>query len=427
LYSIYNKNMSEDTNNQPFSSFEDTPQENQDNNVAGVRHVGTTKFMIPNKKHKNKLLIYIPVILVFLILGYFGVTFVMNRLQESGPPIIGGPDDNGTIVDDRTVMHPLTGVMYTEEDSEAWKDHRPIGIMINNHVEARPQWGLGKADLVYEIVAEGGITRYLAFFQTELPEKIGPVRSTREYYLVLVKELGDAMIMHIGWSPQALTAIQTWPVRSLTRGGAQFDRDQDRLGQGIPTEHTAYVNGPYLRELGDSLGWDGAREYKVYEFKEDSPVEMKDPQEFVDEGTVPASLPDITIDFWYPGDYTARFRYNPDNNTYFKFTGYDLNDSPIKTIDANNDEQVEIKNLIVQFVTESPIIGDDKSRLEYELVGSGEGLVFMDGGVTNVTWTKSGRDERTVFYDQDGREVQFNRGKFWISIVPDRNVEQVVY
>ena len=124
------------------------------------------------------------------------------------------------------VEAPLTGILVSKEKAEEWSNIRPLGVMVNNHVDARPQSGLIDADLVYEIVAEGGITRYLAFFLSNTPEKIGPIRSVREYYLVLVKEMGDAMLMHIGWSPQALVAIESWPVRSLGRGGADFWRDQ---------------------------------------------------------------------------------------------------------------------------------------------------------------------------------------------------------
>ncbi len=96
-------------------------------------------------------------------------------------------------------------------------------------------------------------------------------------------------------------------------------------------------------------------------------------------------------------------------------------------VDRETNEQIKVKNVIVQFATESNIAGDDKNRLEYELLGSGSGLVFMDGAVTKITWAKKDRDSRTFFYDENGNEIKFNRGKFWISIVPDRNLDQVKY
>jgi hypothetical protein len=320
------------------------------------------------------------------------------------------------------VENPLTGVYYPKNEA-SWENMRPLAAMVNNHVDARPQSGLIYADVVYEIVAEGGITRFIPFYLSETPEKIGPIRSARDYYLVLVKELGDAMIMHIGWSPQALEAIQNWHVRSLGRGGANFWRDNPR---GVAVEHTAYVNGVELRELGKELGWEGTREFDVWKFKDDSPVldlyEGDDPCEISTAYCTP-----LSIDFWYEGDYSAIFKYNSDTNTYLRFMGYDSSGNPVPHVDQDTGEQIEVKNVIVQFVDEMPIEGDDKNRLSYELVGSGSALVFVDGTVEEVTWSKEDRDARTLFYDLNGEEIQFNRGKFWISVVPSRNKAQVEY
>lgn len=383
--------------------------------------VGVSKFPVQKNKsfiNKNYAWGFFGILIAILVIG----GFLFTILNKGGAKVLSPFDDksdNPLVVSDKTVSHPLTGVMYTEDESKNWNGKRPIGVMINNHIDARPQWGISQADIVYEMVAEGGITRYLAFFLTDMPEKLGPIRSIREYYLVLVKELGDAAIMHIGWSPQALVAIESWPVRSLARGGATFDRDQTRLDQGIAIEHTAYTGGPYLRELSDSLGWEGVSEFNIWKYKDDSPVDQSN------ESAVKSNQ--ITVDFWYKGDYSAIFKYNQQNNSYQKFTGYDENDQPVAVIDANSNSQVEIKNVIIQFVPELSIEGDDKGRLDYELVGSGEGIVFLDGTYKKITWNKSERDIRTVYYDLDGNEVQFNRGKFWISIVPDRNMEQVAY
>ena len=320
------------------------------------------------------------------------------------------------------VENPLTGEQYPGSQV-AWIEDRPLAVMVNNYIDARPQSGLIYADIVYEIVAEGGITRFIPFYLSETPEKIGPVRSARDYYLVLVKELGDAMIMHIGWSPQALQAIETWPVRSLGRGGGSFWRENPR---GVASEHTAYVNGEELRELGDELGWQGSREFTSWKFKEDSPVlsliEEEDPCEIASAYCTP-----LSIDFWYEGDYSGIFKYDPDTNSYLRFTGYDAQGEPNPHLDQDTQEQVTVKNVIVQFAKESAIEGDDKNRLSYQLVGSGSGLVFLDGTVEEVTWSKEDRDSRTMFYDMDGEEMEFNRGKFWISVVPARNSAQVEY
>lgn len=352
-------------------------------------------------------------------LAYF---FGFDKIGGIISPVI----DNGsssTAPSEEMVVNPLTGEKYPR-DQAPWIEDRPLAVMVNNYIDARPQSGLIYADVVYEIVAEGGITRFIPFYLSETPEKIGPVRSVRDYYLVLVKELGDAMIMHIGWSPQALEAIETWPVRSLGRGGAPFWRENPR---NVAIEHTAYVNGQELRELGDELGWEGTREFDSWKFKDDSPVLALLP-----EGEDPCTLTTayctpLSIDFWYEGDYSAIFKYDPESNAYLRFTGYDSAGEPIPHKDQDTGEQIAVKNVIVQFADESPVEGDDKNRLQYDLVGSGTGLVFLDGTVEEVTWSKAERDSRTMFYDIDGNEMQFNRGKFWISVVPTRNIAQVKY
>ena len=312
----------------------------------------------------------------------------------------------------RKVPNPISGELYNEDAVPPWISNRPLGVMINNHPDARPQSALYQADIIYEIVAEGGITRFLAFFLTNTPEKIGPVRSAREYYLVLVKELGDAMIMHIGWSPQALVAIESWPVRSLSRGGASFWRENPN---NVATEHTAYVNGVELRKRGDELGWEGTRTLTSWKFKDSrNYAEAKDAW-------------NISIDFWYKGDYSAVWKYDPDKNTYLRYMGYDANNQPVPHLDRESKTQISAENVIVQFARESSIVGDDKSRLEYELLGSGKALIFLDGKVVDATWNKPGRDERTKFFDMNGEEIEYNRGNFWIAIVPDRNIDQVVF
>lgn len=360
---------------------------------------------------KKKKLMFIVGIFSLVLIGLGVYAYFSTEYSLFKSPI---GTESPESIDELSVVSPLTGVKYSEEDSADWISTRPLGVMVNNHPDARPQSGLIYADFVYEIVAEGGITRYLAFFNSTIPEKIGPVRSVREYYLVLVKELGDAMLMHIGWSPQALTAIESWPVRSLGRGGGDFWRDNPR---NVATEHTAYVNGKDLLEVGMNLGWEGTSEFTLWEFKEDGLME----------GETSTAANKITIDFWESGDFSPTWVYNNANNTYLRSLGYDDAGVPIPDLDQETKDQIEVKNVVVQFATESGIVGDDKSRLEYELVGSGEGMVFIDGVVHNVTWTKTDRDSRTMYFDENGESFKFNRGKFWVAIVPDRNTDQVVF
>ena len=328
------------------------------------------------------------------------------------------------------IQNPLTGEMVAEDAASAWLNSKPLGIMINNYTDARPQAGLTSADVIYEIVAEGGITRYLAFFYGDVPNRAGPIRSTREYYLIWIRELADAVLMHIGYSPQALDAIKEWPIKSLGIGGVDCGGEKygaddicwRDLSRNVAIEHTAFANPQKLKAFAEEVkGWKKSVDITPWKFKDSESVDTSA------ECLVGECKP-IQIDFWYTGDYSAIFNYKRDTNTYLRYTGFDdKSDEPIPTIDDNNKKQVEIKNLIVQFAAETPIAGDDKNRLTYELVGSGEAIVFLDGKAIKSTWSKPSRDERTVFYDSDGKEIEFNRGKFWVSVVSDSNKDQVVY
>lgn len=372
--------------------------------------------------------------------GIFGVALVLGLAlfivvnQQNGNfvnPFSNAIDQTfGSKPDPITLIpNPLNGVLYPEATAAGWKDRRPLGVMINNHFDARPQAGLNDANIIYEVVAEGGITRYLAFFLDKLPAKVGPIRSTREYYLTLAKENGDAMLMHIGWSPQALEAIETWPVRSLGRGGVDCSFEYEGEGdicwrdfsRDVAFEHTAFADARELYKRGIDLGWQGTTEIKPWKFKDDKWEMPTSTECLVGECKM------ITIDFWYPGDYSGIFKFDKTDNTYLRFTGYDDKDDPAPLYDRETKDQVKVKNLIVQFAQEFAIAGDEKNRLDYELVGSGDAIVFIDGKAIKSTWSKAERDERTFFYDTDGNEIAFNRGNFWIAIVRDTGVDGVTY
>ncbi|HSX39958.1 MAG TPA: DUF3048 domain-containing protein, partial [Candidatus Saccharimonadales bacterium] len=310
------------------------------------------------------------VILAALIFAAVWFLVLHKTTTELFKPI--AEESSSSFLKKTTVQNPITGEMVADALATSWVNARPLATMIDNHVDARPQSGLIYADVVYEVVAEGGITRYIAFFLSNTPTKIGPIRSTREYYLVLVKELGDAMLMHIGYSPQAQEAIATWPIRSLFVGGADFTRDTTR---NVATEHTAYVNGLDLRTLGDKLGWQGNHPFDSWKFKDDVTTYSAQP-----------AATHLEIDFWAKGDYSAVWDYDTNNNSYKRSVGFDSAGKSIPHLDNETKQQISVKNVVVQFAKESAIQNDPKNRLDYVLVGSGSGLIFEDGKVIKATW-----------------------------------------
>ncbi len=359
----------------------------------------------------GKKVVLILVILVVIGLLGFGIFKFVTSPDFKSP--LGSEkitQDSGSKEQEK-VENPLNGVIVPDSEKAKVLERRPLVVMVGNNSDARPQWNVSKADLVYEVVAEGGITRFMSVFLQNDPEKIGPVRSIRAYFLNWIVELGDAMVFHDGWSKSvnidasAVDLIDMIPVRSLFRGGLYGERDSSRFAP-----NNEYISSAVARSKGEELGWQGVREYQKWKFKE------KDNQKY-------SSSPDaktLDIVFWSPGEYDSSFMYDPQTNLYMKSTGGE------KHIDAISGVQLSATNVIVQFAKETEV-GDEKGHLLYNNIGTGKALVFIDGKVIDSVWSKKDRASRTMFYDTNGQEIEYNRGVIWVAVVPDRNVDQVTY
>lgn len=359
--------------------------------------------------NKKYILLLIFVGLIGIAFYYFQVTNSKSNSYDSASKTITKVFQNNL----KRFENPLTGEITESEIKPQFLDHKPLGVMINNAVPARPQAGLNKADVIYEIVAEGGITRFLAIYLSELPEKVGPIRSVREYYLVIVKELGDAMLMHIGYSPQAFSKIKDWNVLSLGLAGADFYRDK-RGNPDVATEHTAFASGKDLYTFGEAIKFNSLTPFRSWKFNESLDLENLKKANY------------LQADFWYEGDYSAVFKYDNNTKEYIRYSGI-IDSNPQILIDDLDKKEVRVKNVVFQFANEVPIPNDEKNRLDYELLGSGNALVFRNGIVINAKWKKENLNSRTIFFNNDGKEIEFNRGKIWISIVPSRNENQVKF
>ena len=318
------------------------------------------------------------------------------------------------LLDQRTVASPLNGLLFTEEEAKAWQARRPMAVMINNHRDARPQWGLSSADIIYEAVAEGGISRFLAIFHSSSPEKVGPVRSARKYYVDWVKEY-DAWYAHWGGASTANEAnvydyMRTIFVSSIDAmwagSGPQsaFDRDMERANE-VAWEHTGYARVPILYETAYKQYPDQAqalREFESWKFKEDL-VEDKRP-----------STASVEFNFWDLPEFVVKWEYDAKTNTYVRFQGGK------EQQDALTNEPLRAKNVIVVFMQETALL-DEKAHLLYKTLGNGNAKVFRDGQVVEATWSRVELSRRTKFFDKKGAEVIFSRGQTWIEVLPIGN------
>ncbi len=336
----------------------------------------------------------------------------------------------------KTEACPLNGAMYSAPERQIWEARRPLAVMVENSTDARPQSGLSSADVIYEAVAEGGITRFMAVFYCQGSEIVGPVRSARTYYLDWISEYADfPLYAHVGGAntpgpADALGQIDQYgwgaynDLNQFSIGFPTFWRDYERLGANTATEHTMYTSTTKLwnyaattRKLtnvstddqtGKQVAWNV--DFTPWKFKDDAAVADR-PAAFS------ATFGLSNIQASYANDYTVRWQYDHDSNSYLRFNG----DKPHMDMDIN--QQLVAKDVILMFTTMT--IADDGYNEEghglhtlYGTKGSGQAKFLMDGKVINGTWSKPTRTSRTVFKDANGKELQFNRGQIWVEVLP---------
>lgn len=347
-------------------------------------------------------------------------------LTKAVPGIGSGPQGgNGIQVDPsapKTAECPLNGMMYTEAEKAVWNGRRPLAIMIENHEEARPQSGLSKADIVYEAVAEGGITRFMGIYYCGIASEstlVAPVRSARTYYLPWVLEY-DALYNHVGGAgrcndptvderAKALCQIDEWDVKDMDQFGISFPtcyRNYDRLDHPVATEHTMVCDTSKLYSVAKDRGWTDV-DAKGVRWDEDF-----DQWSFKDDAQTDGAVASVSFVAWkgYESTFGVRWEYDAASNAYLRT----MAGSP--HLDLETNEQLRAKNVFVMFVKETGPV-DEHAHMLYENVGSGAGILFQDGNAVEVTWKKPTRTSRTVLTDKTGTEVKFNRGPIWVEML----------
>ncbi|MEA2639729.1 MAG: hypothetical protein QOF51_1123 [Chloroflexota bacterium] len=270
----------------------------------------------------------------------------------------------------------------------------PLAVVLDNQADARPQTGLDHADVVYEALAEGGITRFLALFGTQPAEAIGPVRSARDYFVNWAREYG-APLVHIGASPQAYATMRAAGIATLdeTYGAAGFWRIASR-----PAPHNAYTSTAGART---ALGSAGAKPGSFGGLH------------FTADVTRPAGSPatHAFIDFGRD-DYWVDWDYDPATNMY----GRGMNGLAHR--DAATGEPLQAANVIVESVSSALIPGDDAGRLAFAQVGSGRFVALLDGVAIEGRWSKRDAGAPTVYQTADGSPLSLNAGPTWIEVIP---------
>ena len=278
---------------------------------------------------------------------------------------------------------------------------RPVAVMINNLSAARPvQSGVMDAYIVYEIIVEGGITRYMAVYKDKDTAKIGTVRSSRDYYLDYALE-NDAIYVHFGWSPQAQELIGKLGVNNIN--GLYDDAFWRDNPMNLAYEHTAYTSMDKIMKVAKNKGYRLTSEKDLLLNYSADEVSIENEE---------SSLKADNVSIRYSNVVTTSYKYNPTDKLYYR----SVNGSVQK--DYVTKKQYTTKNIIISYVDNGNISNDNKGRQELNNIVTGKGYYITDGYSIPITWTKTSRNEQTVYKKLNGEEITVNDGNTFIQIAP---------
>lgn len=299
------------------------------------------------------------------------------------------------------VLSELTG----EWIDEKLENQRPMCIMINNIIDAMPQSGISQADITYEMIVEGGITRYMCVFKDyDNIEKLGPVRSSRLYYVQASHIHGD-LYAHYGWNTFAEEKINQLEVNNINGidgvGGVTYYRDDSRYAP-----HNVYTNGEMLNAGVEYMGY--SKEYKD-NFKKSLAFYYEDTEL---EGGVTANKATAPFSSYY----SPWFEYNPETKLYERFQYGEAQ------IDQETGQQLAYKNVLAIYARYSPI---HDILLQVHWDEGGNGYYISNGKAVPITW----RYEEGVikYYDQSGAQLKMNPGKTFIEVLDSDGSSDMVF
>jgi len=305
------------------------------------------------------------------------------------------------------VPAPLTGLLVTPA---AARQH-PIAVMIDDHQGARPQSGFNAASIVWQAPAEGGIPRYMLIFQDTIPGLVGPVRSSRQYYIEWASEW-HAMYVHAGGSPQALATLAAhggggwvWNADAFRWEGIYLWRVHQVKVLGGPfyplvPPHNLYTDGSHLRALATKLKVPDGPLTPVWTFAADAPREDR---------PVGARLTVV-----YPYE-SITYRYDAATNTYRRY----IDGSKRPQVDAADGRVVAPKNVVILRMAFGPLNDGhpNKMRLEASDVGHGTAWISTNGITVKGTWRKASTTAPTLLFGPNGKPVTFTAGQTFIEVV----------
>lgn len=328
----------------------------------------------------------------------------------------------------RDQVCPLNGKMFTQKEKTAWEAKRPLAVMIENSPDARPQAGLSDADVVFEALAEGGVTRFMALFYCGVQVNdttLAPIRSARTYFVDWASGFNYPLYVHVGGAnlpgpTDALGQINTYgwalenDLNQFSIGYPTFVRNENRLGKRVATEHTMETTTEKLWEVATDREWTNISPKRTIGRQSLGGDDWKAgyaPWTFAEGKAGSGTVNAISYEFWSGyAQYGVSWAYDSTTNTYKRTLAGEPH------TDINNDKQLAVSNVIVLFTKEQNSVNELKHTL-YTTVGTGDILVFQNGTSVKGTWSKKSREAELTFLDTKGNPLPLVRGQIWISVL----------
>ncbi|WP_160724250.1 DUF3048 domain-containing protein [Bacillus sp. USDA818B3_A] len=290
---------------------------------------------------------------------------------------------------DNLYFYPLTGI-----GTDTKPDQRAVAVMVNNHPKARPQSGLIKADIVYEILAEGDITRFLAVFQSQRPTNIGPVRSARDYYIELAKGLNALYIAH-GYSPKAKQLLESNYVDNLN--GMVYDGTLFKRSRSRKPPHNSYITYKNILKGAGQKGYtmkNSPPSFTFYSMEESKTLSGQEAKS-------------VSITYSKSGTFNSTYEFDETAGKYKRFSAGE------QTVDLETGDPILLDNIFIIEAVHRTI--DTYGLRDIDLKSGGKAYLLQMGKLNEIEWAnKNGR----IIPVKNGEEIPLVQGHTWVNVIP---------
>lgn len=341
-------------------------------------------------KRKNREIIILVIILLITIIIAVGL-FVYKHMQEKE---VANEPNEVTSIEPKEKPEEK----HIEKINIFNGNDRPIAVMIDNHKDAWPQAGIDKAYSIYEIIVEGGETRLMALFKGVDLEKIGPVRSSRHYYLDYALE-NDAIYTHYGWSPQAesdISSLKVNNINGISESTKNFWRIKDKSAP-----HNVLTSIASIKEIAEKKGYRTTSDSTSVLHYVENEVELNS-ETIANEVTIP-----------YSTLHTVSYKYDAQTK---KYTRYARKKEQTEYVTK---QPITTKNIIITFAENYKLQdNENKDRQGIKNIGKLDGYYITNGKAIKITCEKSSRTAKTVYKDLEGNIINVNDGNTFFNICP---------